>query len=301
MQTSWIRRAAAGALLLLSVPAFAQAPQTDPWSFDIEGGFAAQQEADFSDAAGGFSVDREFISAGLDYRWSFRDSVGVSIGGGNADYDFSGTVGAAPWGKIEDRRISFSGRFALGETGSIFIIPTLRLNGESDARSSDSRSWGVMGGVAWRLDENLTIGPGIGVFGRIEDSTRVFPILLIDWNIGERWNLSTGRGLAASQGPGLTLSYRLAEAWSLRLTGRYEEIQFRLGDRGPAPGGVGTDQAIPLVLGAAWEPNPSVALSVFAGMEFGGGLELKDAAGRVLWTQDYDPAPLLGATFAFRF
>ena len=91
--------------------------------------------------------------------------------------------------------------------------------------------------MAWRINEDLTVGPGIGVFDRIEDSTRVFPILLIDWNIRERWNLSTGRGLAASQGPGLTLSYNLSPAWSFGLSGRYEEVQFRLDDEGPAPGG----------------------------------------------------------------
>ncbi|MEJ2385124.1 MAG: hypothetical protein P8Y54_12135 [Xanthomonadales bacterium] len=301
MQISLIRLAAAVALVLVSAASFAQAPPAGPWSFDLDGGFAVQQEADFDGADGAFSVDRVFVSAGLNYRWDFRNSFGISIGGGNSDYDFAGTGAEAPWGKIEDRRVSLSGRFALGDKGSIFIIPTLRLNRESGASSSDSRSWGLLGGVAWRINADLTIGPGLGVFDRIEDSTRVFPILLIDWNISERWNLSTGRGLAASQGPGLTLAYRLDEAWSLRLSGRYEEVQFRLDGNGPAPGGVGTDQAIPLVLGAAWDPNPAVALSVFAGVEFGGELELKDVSGRVLSAQDYDPAPILGATFAYRF
>ena len=155
--------------------------------------------------------------------------------------------------------------------------------------------------MAWRINADLTIGPGIGVFDRIEDSTRVFPILLIDWNFGERWNLSTGRGLAASQGPGLTLSYKLSPAWSFGLSGRYEEVQFRLDDEGPAPGGVGTDQSLPLVLSAAWEPSSAVSLSIFAGMEFAGELEWKNANGEVLSQQDYDAAPIIGATFKFEF
>jgi hypothetical protein len=294
------------ATLFMIVPAslMAQAPPPDPWSFSVQGGLAVQPEADFKDTDGAFSVDRIFVSAGLDYRWNFRNSVGVSIGGGNSDYDFANLGGPedeAPWGKIENRRVSLSGRFGFGEKGSIFVIPTLRFNGESGASSSDSRSWGLLSGLAWRIDENLTIGPGLGIFDRIEDSTRVFPILLIDWNIGERWNLSTGRGLAASQGPGLTLSYQLAPSWQLAFTGRYEEVNFRLDDQGPAPGGVGTDQSIPLVLGASWEPNESVGLSVFAGVELGGELELKDVSGQVLSSQEYDPAPIFGATFEFKF
>jgi opacity protein-like surface antigen len=297
-----IRLAAASLLCAAPAMLFAQAPPpASPWSFSIEGGFAAQQETDFKDSEGDFSVDRVFIGAGLDYRWNFRNSLGISIGGGNSDYTFGGLEGEAPWDKIENRRVSLVGRFGFGETGSIFIIPTLRFNGESGASSSDSRNWGLLGGVAWRINADLTIGPGIGVFDRIEDSTRVFPILLIDWNFGERWNLSTGRGLAASQGPGLTLSYNLSPAWSFGLSGRYEEVQFRLDDEGPAPGGVGTDQSLPLVLSAAWEPSSAVSLSIFAGMEFAGELEWKNANGEVLSQQDYDAAPIIGATFKFEF
>ena len=299
-----IRRSAAALFLILPAALCAQAPPPDPWSFSVQGGFAVQQEADLKDTDGAFSVDRIFVSASLDYRWDFRNSLSVSIGGGNSDYDFAsigGPADDAPWGKIENRRVSLSGRFGFGEKGSIFVIPTLRFNGESGASSSDSRSWGLLGGLAWRLDENLTIGPGLGVFDRIEDSTRVFPILLIDWNITERWNLSTGRGLAASQGPGLTLSYQLAPSWQLAFTGRYEEVNFRLDDQGPAPGGVGTDRSIPLVFGASWEPNRSVGLSAFAGVELGGELELKDVNGQVLSSREYDPAPIIGATLEFKF
>ena len=295
------RLAAASLLCAFSATLPAQAPPASPWSFNIQGGLAFQQESDFEDSEGDFSVDRFFVSAGLDYRWDFRNSLGVSIGGGESDYSFSGLDGEAPWGTIENRRVSLSGRFGFGETGSIFVIPTLRFNGESGASSSDSRSWGLLGGVAWRINEDLTVGPGIGVFDRIEDSTRVFPILLIDWNITERWNLSTGRGLAASQGPGLTLSYTINPAWSLGLSGRYEEVQFRLDNQGPAPGGVGTDQSLPLVLSAAWDPGSTVSLSVFAGMEFGGELELKDVSGQVVSEREYDSAPIFGATFEFTF
>lgn len=296
-----LRFAATILLCAFSATLPAQAPPASPWSFNIEGGIAFQQESDLKNGEGDFSADRIFVSAGLNYRWDFRNSLGVSIGGGESDYTFSGLDGEAPWGAIENRRVSLTGRFGFGETGSIFIIPTLRFNGESGASSSDSRNWGLLGGVAWRINEDLTIGPGIGVFDRIEDSTRVFPILLIDWNIAERWNLSTGRGLAASQGPGLTLGYTISPAWSLGLSGRYEQVQFRLDDQGPAPGGVGTDQSLPLVLSAAWDPGSAVSLSVFAGMEFAGELELKDVNGQVVSERDYDSAPIVGAAFEFTF
>ena len=284
--------------------AAAQAPQTGPWVFKVDGGAAHQSEADFKDAEGGFAVDRWFVSGGVDYGWDRRTSLGFSVGGGKSSYEFNSESdfgGGDPWEKIEDYRLSVTGRFGYGKTGSAIIIPTMRVNGESGASSSDSRTYGLFAATFWRINEDLTIGPGIGVFSRLEDGTRVFPILAIDWNISERWNLSTGRGLASSQGPGLTLSYEINPNWSLGFTGRYENVEFRLDEDGVAPGGVGRDQAIPLVMSANLAPNSKINLSVFAGLELSGKLQLKNSLGEVIEESKYDPALLAGATFEFRF
>ncbi len=290
--------------LLFSLPVAAQTEQPSPFVFKIEGGGFHQSESDLTDSSGGFAVDRGFISASLDYGWSLRDSIGISIGGGKSSYEFndlSGFGGGDPWNKIEDARISVTWRFGFGETGTFFLIPTVRVDGEKGTSSGDSTTYGLFAAAAWRISESLTIGPGLGVFSRLENSTRFFPILAIDWDISERWNLSTGRGLAASQGPGLTLGYELSEDWTLGISGRYEDIEFRLDDEGPAAGGVGRDQSIPLVFVAMLEPGPKLNLSVFAGIELGGTLKLKDAMGDVIEESNYDPAPIFGASFEFRF
>jgi opacity protein-like surface antigen len=299
-----MKLAAASLLLLAGSPALAQAPSPSGWSFSLEGGFGVQSETDLDADAGSFDLHRTFVSGSVDYRWNYRNSVGVSVGGGRSEYRFYDSVGTEmeePWTDIDEMRLSVPMRLALGKTSTLFVIPTVRYNGEKDASSSDSQTWGLFGGAAWRLNEDLTIGPGLGVFSRFEDSTRVFPILIIDWNITERWNLATGRGLAASQGPGLTLSYALTPSWKLGLSGRYEEIQFRLDDEGAAPGGIGEDRAMPLVFNTNWSPNPAVRLGVFAGVELGGELTLYDDRGKKLESRDYDPSALYGATFEFNF
>jgi hypothetical protein len=296
--------ALASLTLLYTLPAIAQPEQAGPWYFTVDGGGVHQSEADLKDSTGGFSKDRWFVGAGVTYAWSQRDSIGVSVGGGRSTYDFNDEFGFGsgdPWSNIEDSRVSLSGRFCFGETGSVFIIPTLRYSNEKGASSGDSSTWGIFAAMTWRLNEDLTIGPGIGVFSRLESGTKAFPILAIDWNINERWNLSTGRGLAASVGPGLSLNYKINDDWSLGLSGRYEDVEFRLNDEGAAPGGVGRDQSIPLILAAGLTPNKKLSLSVFAGLEFAGKLKLKDSAGVVLEESKYDPALLVGATFEFRF
>lgn len=299
-------RPLATTLLALGLAQTAESQQRNvgPWAFTVEAGLVAQSEADFDAGDGSFSLERWFVGAGIDYMWDRRNSLGVSIGGGATDFDFENDLGESingPWGKIEDFRLSVNGRFSFSETGTAFIIPTVRYNREEGASSSNGRTWGLIAGAAWRINEDLTIGPGFGAFDQLSDSARVFPILIIDWDFAERWSLSTGRGLAASQGPGLTLRYALTENWSLGLAGRYEKIDFRLNDEGPAPGGVGRDETLPLVLSASWDPNPGTALAFFVGSEFGGKLELLDAAGDLVEERDYGTSLIAGGTFRLRF
>ena len=113
----------------------AQAPQQDPVSFNFDGGFMLQSNADLDAGEGGFSVNRWFLGLGLTYAWDRRNSLGISVGGGKTTYDFDDTPDFGPdgpWETIDDTRISLVGRFGLGEKGSLFIIPSARYNGEDD-------------------------------------------------------------------------------------------------------------------------------------------------------------------------
>jgi len=303
-QSTGMLTLAASMLLLITVNTAALEPQTGPWSFSIDGGAAHQSNADLKDGGGDFTLDRWFVSAGVNYAWDFRNSLGFNVGGGRSDYVFdelTGFGGGNPWGEIEDLRVSATARFKMSKTGTAILIPTIRYNGETGADSGDSRTYGLFAAAAWRINEGLTIGPGIGVFSRLEDGTRVFPILVIDWDITERWNLATGRGLAASQGPGLTLSYQASRRWKVGLTGRFKDLEFRLDDEGDNPGGIGRDQSFPLVFSAVFDANQMASFSIFTGVELGGKLKLKNALGEPIDESKYDPAALFGALVELRF
>jgi len=282
----------------------AQAPATDPVTFSVDGGGVHQDTTDLKDGGGSFDVDRWFVSTGFTYAWDPRTSVGLTVGGGRSSYTFAadtGFGGGDPWENAEDFRVSTPIRFGFGEKGVAFLIPTVRFNKENGADTGDSVTYGLFAAMAWRIDENLTIGPGIGVFSRLEDSARIFPVLAIDWSITDHWNLSTGSGLGSSVGPGLTLSYKFNEHWKLGLAGRYESDEFRLDNEGPAPGGVGRDQSFPLVITGTLEPTRKIRFSLFAGAELGGELKLKDTFGVTVDESQYDPALIIGAAFAVDF
>jgi hypothetical protein len=272
------------------------------WSPFARGGYVHQFDSNL-DGGGKFDVDRFFLQGGLSYSIGPRRRISLSVGAGRDRYDFSGNPGFVdePWDRIDQLRFGVPVTWAFDEQWTLFAIPTLRFYGESGADSGDSATGGALAGVSYRVNDRLTIGPGLGVLSQIEDSVSVFPILIVDWKITDRVSLETGRGLGATQGPGLNLNYRLSDTWSFGLGGRYESLRFRLDDRGSAPDGVGEDRSVPVYLSATYSRDRDLQISAIGGIELNGELRLEDSQGRRLARDNYETAPFLGATFNVRF
>ena len=288
----------------LSTPAArAQQPQRGPFVFSLAGAAVYQFDTGL-DQQGSFAVSRWFVQPGVGYAWDRRNSVSVALGAGENRYDFSASTdigGGRPWRNIRDLRASLPIRFAPAERVDVIVIPSLRWNAESGAALSDGRTQGALAAATWRFGPDLSIGPGIGWFSELGDSDTIFPILALDWNISDTLSLSTGRGLAASRGPGLTLTWKAGETVDLGLAGRYETVRFRLDDAGPSPGGIGEDRSVPVIASVAYRPWPAASLTAFAGAEFLGRLRLEDPGGNRIDETGYDPAPLVGLAFRARF
>ncbi len=280
--------------------AFAEGHQRTGWGTQVEGLAVFQGEADLDDG-GDFTANRAFLRGSASYAMPNGGSAGVSLSYGTLDYDFSLGVND-PWQNIRDVRISAPVQIPVGSRARALIVPQLRWDYESDADASDGYTYGVFAGISWQINDRLRIGPAFGAFSQLDDDgTEVFPALLVDWEFADRWQLSTGGGLGATQGPGLTLSYAATDALSLSLSARSESIQFRLDDDGLAPGGVGSDESLPVVFSVGYEPNPGVSMSAFVGAEFGGELTLDDANGNEVSSQSYDTAPIAGVAVRLRF
>ena len=291
---------------LSSATVFAQGTRQiqDQWIWSAAGGAVNQFSADLSDGSGDLSVTRGFLSAGVGYAWSRHTSASVSLGIGTADYDFSSGAlidGRKPWGRIREYRLSVPVRFSPSEKMSVIVIPSIRTHAESGASLRDGRTEGMLGGFSWKFSDTLSIGPGFGWFSDVGDESNVFPILLVDWKITESLNLSTGRGLAASQGPGLSLNYELDQKWMLGLTARYEKTRFSLKKQQDRSAGVGEDSSMPLYLVASYSPWPMTSMTALAGVDIGGTLSLEDGNGQRIAKTDIDTAMVLGFSFQSRF
>lgn len=278
-------------------------PAPGGWQFSAEAGALHQWESNIDDG-GKLSVDAWSLRLGASRVWTPKLRAGLSAGLGQNKYSFSGNTGfggSRPWSNVREARLSASINWQANEQWNIFAIPTVRWAAETGATLDDGRTLGLLAAATYRVNDRLSIGPGVGVFSELEDSADWFPILAVDWQITERISLRTGRGFAATRGPGLVLVWDPSKRWSFSLGGRYEKDRFRLDDDGIAPGGIGQDRAVPLYLGVTRRFSPNGSLSFLAGTEVGGQLRLEDERGDLIEKSDYDIAPFAGAAFNYRF
>jgi hypothetical protein len=122
----------------------------------------------------------------------------------------------------------------------------------------------------------------------------------VDWQITKQLSLETGRGLAASRGPGVSLHWQANAQWKLAFGVRYENMRFRLDDSGTTSNGVGQNRTYPLNLAVSYQPNSDLHFDLLGGIAYAGELQLEDANGDFIQDSEYDEAPFLGLTVTLK-
>jgi hypothetical protein len=275
------------------------------WSTVVRGGAVYQFDTDL-DEGGSYSSGRYNIQVGQSYAWTRKDTATLALSYSLDSYDFSdgepgGIAFGSPWENIHTFSLSTPLRKGIGDNWTAFLIPSIRSTGESGAEFSDTVTGGGFTGVSYKFSDRLTIGPGIGVFTQLEESTSIFPVLIVNWKITDKLSLETGRGLAATLGPGLTLNYKATPKLRLGVGGRYEKLRFRLDKDGTVADGIGEDSSFPLFANATYNINRKSSVSLVAGLETGGELKVENNKGHSIIEESSDPGVFTGITFKARF
>jgi hypothetical protein len=232
-----------------------------------------------------------------------RSSIGLRLRLDGEDWRFDDPVGfggVAPWDRLYRAGISLPYSLTTEGGWRFGLTPTLESAAETGARTSESLEYGATASVARTLSPNLTLGVGVGVFDKIEE-TSAFPFLVIDWRINERLRL-TNPFAAGPAGPaGLELTYRFDSGWTGGIGAAYRSYRFRLDEDGPFPNGVGEHRFIPVFIQLGRALTDSVSINLYAGVATMTRLRVEDSGGRRLVEEDQDPAAMLGLSIIGRF
>ncbi len=250
---------------------------------------------------GGGEVSRLLlkVDAGVPLFRSDRSRAVLSVDYRFYGYDFDNVFREEGVGIDWDEVHEFTLSLPLITERNLWLIlanPSLQFSGEGDASLEDTISGGLIAGAAYRITENLRMGPGFGVFSQIEDQVSLFPILFLDWQITDRLSLTTRPTKGAVDGPGFTLDYSLDDEWTLQFSGQYDSLRFRLED-----GRVGEDRGVNALASVVWRPSRSWEVKGTMGTSLASELHLEDGGGNEIDEAAKDPSLFFGLRVGYRF
>jgi hypothetical protein len=242
------------------------------------------------------------VTADVFRRFDARFGAGLGLRYDVEDWSFDGTTafGRAPWGTLHRPALAVPLVWSVRPDVDVALTPSVQWSFERGASTSDAVVAGALVSATRRFSPDLALGLGVGAFDDLEE-TRVFPLIVVDWRIDERWRLGNPFRAGPAGGAGLELAYEASDAWELGAGATWRSTRFRLARDGPVAGGIGEARAVPLFVRASWRPARDVRLDVHAGAMVGGKLAVMDAEGRDLVEEDVDTAPFLGVTLRTRF
>ncbi len=258
---------------------------------DVEGG----GEFSLSSALLRFKVKRAISPGGF---------VGLSLKYDLDDYDFTGTRilgGTRPWNDIRRFGVGLPFFTLLRNEWSLGLTPSFDWLQEEGADDGDSLSYGVSTFMSKIFARDKSLGLGAGIFRTVEDETKAFPFLAVDWRLTERWRLANPFEADALGPAGLELSYSLNDRWQLGGGGTYRSFQFRLSDKGGLLNGTGSNTGIVGFLRLRRAVTSGLQISFYSGAILNGKLELKGSGGAEVASAEYDTAPFAAVTVSGEF
>jgi hypothetical protein len=286
-----------------------QAVKTDEdfeFKFTFGGAYTHRFDTDI-DSGGDFSNDTLSFGLTVDRQLSDEVSLKFQTNYVVSSYDFTGTTGLAafdPWDDIHTFNFGAALSFNPNDELGVFAGPVFQFSRESGADWTDGFTGGGIMGMTYQVSDRLVLGGGIGIVSQIEDDVRVFPIIIIEWQLADQWRISSRgptAGRASLEFTGVELIWSPAERWEFALGGGSSFSRFRLDDSGFAPDGVGEDESIPLWLRASWKASNTFSIDAVGGFAFGGELTLDDSNGDGIARSDYDTSPFVGVLASIRF
>ncbi len=260
-----------------------------------------QAEAPLDDG-GAVAVTRYLLALGAERDVSPRFSLGLQGRYHLSDYDFSGLEGLAglrPWDKVHALGLEASGTWRFAGSWSLGIRPTLGWSGADGADWSDSTAYGLAVSLSKRLRPGLILGAGVGAYAGLEKE-RVFPLLIVIWNLNERLRLSNPFGPGPGTPAGLTLAYTLDKGTEAAIGAAWRSERFRLAEEDGVAGGIGEVEGVPVWLRLTRRFAPGLALDFWLGAVLAGDVSLEDRHGRRVASSGHDPAFLGAVTLNLR-
>jgi hypothetical protein len=256
-------------------------------------------------SGGNFNWSYASASAGFLNNVSPATTLGVSVRYGSEFWNWNNMQGYSlagknPWSTILSPSASFIYSHKLDADWKLNVTPTIESAAEQGANINNSLTYGAVLNAAKKFSPTLNLGLGAGVFRQI-DTNRVFPFLVVDWKISERWNLNNPFPGGPTGGAGLELTYAATPQFKVSGGAAYKSYRFRLNNSSAYSEGIGQNRFIPVFAKFSYAFDRTTLLDLYTIANVGGSVSAIDANGNTALSTNYKTAPAFALNLVKRF
>lgn len=177
----------------------------------------------------------------------------------------------------------------LNDEWGYFAYGSVNLSASTKATLSDGLTGTGAGGMRYEWSKDLSLGLGVAVSTRLEDDPMILPVIALNWQINDRWNLKTLNGA--------TISYDVSgdKTFLLDLGANYQRREYRLENSVSL-----YDKTFTVEVGATYQFSPNLGIRMFAGVAAGRQFQIRQNDQKIT-EQDVDAAPIIGVRALFTF
>ena len=254
--------------------------------------------SDGKDGNGSLGVSRVGGVVGLAYRIDDTYTLTLNLRSTRSYFSFSDDVRVAgirkPFNDLNEYGIDPGLLVRFDENWTGFFTARLRWGGEPQNAFSGGFEGGAVVGASYRFSPDLTVGFGVGVLSRIEQSAHIIPIIAVNWKASETVRVRNRR-------LGMEVVVDVAKDVQVIVGGEYEFEAFRLDESSQISRGVVRDRHASIDIGLAYTICPNVVASVSGGATIYRSIKLLNSNGQELDRYEADPTPYVGARLEVKF
>lgn len=203
-----------------------------------------------------------------------------------SEYDLSRLAGTQDFNTLAFNTLWKS---MVNDDWGYFLYGAVSLSAAKSAELDSSLTGIGAGGVQYVWSKDLSLGLGAAVATYLEEDPSVLPIIALNWQINDRWNLTTLNGA--------TISYDFSgdKTFLVDLGAKYQRREYRLGSNSSL-----YDRQFTVELGATYNITPNVGIRGFAGVATGRNFQIRQDNVKIA-DQDVNAAPIVGVRAMFSF
>lgn len=251
---------------------------------------------------GSVAVDRFNIRGGLPLMQENGSLLAIGFRYALDRYSFQGTT--ANWETIHQTDLGLASRWKINDDWLWSNYSILGIAAEESSHQSDGFVATHLSMAEYKVNDKLTIGPGIGITHEIDRGISLFPIVLLNWQINDEWRMASGPSDVAAAGANIYFDFTpeaLQEKWTFTFGAHYSSKNFKLASNSTTTDGSGEEAKAAAYLAASYRLYNGLKFSAIAGYQFYQSYSIFDNAGTELSRENLDDAAFVGVSAGIDF